>query len=133
VRVEALPWAEGKHQLTTTYAWFLAAWAKRLSWTGVAEVFHTTWDHVFQSVAMAVRWGWRIGTLTGITRPASTSSPAGADTGTSTLVYQLDPGCRRLLWIGPDRKARTLLSFFRWLGPRRTAALRFVCSDMWKP
>jgi transposase len=48
-------------------------------------------------------------------------------------VYQLDPGRRRLLWIGPDRKARTLLSFFRWLGPTRTQALRFVCSDMWQP
>ena len=32
VRVEQVPWAEGKHQLTTTYAWFLARWAKRLSW-----------------------------------------------------------------------------------------------------
>ena len=50
-----------------------------------------------------------------------------------TLVYQLNVQCRRLLWIGPDRKARTLLAFFRWLGPPRTAALRFVCSDMWKP
>ena len=48
-------------------------------------------------------------------------------------MYQLDAGCRRLLWIGRDRKVRTLLGFFRWLGPARTAALRFVCSDMWKP
>jgi hypothetical protein len=31
VRVEAIPWADGKHQLTTTYAWFLARWAQRLS------------------------------------------------------------------------------------------------------
>jgi hypothetical protein len=27
VRVERLPWADGKHHLTTTYAWFLARWA----------------------------------------------------------------------------------------------------------
>jgi hypothetical protein len=26
VRVEHVPWAHGKHQLTTTYAWFLARW-----------------------------------------------------------------------------------------------------------
>ena len=32
-----------------------------------------------------------------------------------------------------DRKTRTLLAFFRWLGRERTATLRFVCSDMWKP
>ena len=34
VRVEALPWATGKHRLTDAYAWFLAGWAKRLSWQG---------------------------------------------------------------------------------------------------
>ncbi len=31
VKVEVVPWADGKQQITTTYAWFLAAWAKRLS------------------------------------------------------------------------------------------------------
>jgi len=133
VRVEAIPWAEGKHQLTTTYAWFLAAWAKRLSWTGVAEVFHTTWDHVFRSVVMAVRWGLAHRDLTGITAIGIDEFARRRGHRYVTLVYQLDPLCRRLLWIGPDRKARTLLGFFRWLGPRRTAALRFVCSDMWKP
>jgi transposase len=133
VRVEAIPWAAGKHQLTTTYAWFLAAWAKRLSWTAVAEVFHTTWDHVFRSVAMAVRWGLAHRNLTGITAIGIDEFARRRGHRYVTLVYQLDLCCRRLLWIGPDRKARTLLGFFRWLGPRRTAALRFVCSDMWKP
>ncbi|MEZ5489757.1 MAG: hypothetical protein R3F50_05505 [Gammaproteobacteria bacterium] len=52
-----LPWATGKHQLTETYAWFLAGWASRLSWKEVAETFRTTWDHVFSSVEMAVAWG----------------------------------------------------------------------------
>ena len=27
VKVELLPWCDGKHQLTTTFAWFLASWA----------------------------------------------------------------------------------------------------------
>jgi len=31
IKVESIPWAEGKNHLTTTYAWFLAKWAKRLS------------------------------------------------------------------------------------------------------
>ena len=39
VKVEKVPWAQGKSHLTTTYAWFLARWAKRLSWKEVAEVF----------------------------------------------------------------------------------------------
>src|SRR5699024_10768018 len=35
VRVEALPWARGKHRHTEAYAWFLAGWARRLSWKEV--------------------------------------------------------------------------------------------------
>ena len=50
-----------------------------------------------------------------------------------TLVYQLDAGKRRLLWIGRDRTAKTFRGFFDWLGPERCRRLRFVCSDMWKP
>ena len=49
-----------------------------------------------------------------------------------TLVYQIDKGCKRLLWIGPDRTAKTLLRFFRFLGKQRSARLQFVCSDMWQ-
>jgi transposase len=57
VRVERVPWAEGKHSLTITYMQFLATWAKRLSWQEVAKAFKTTWDKVFQSVEWAVNWG----------------------------------------------------------------------------
>ena len=34
VTVEQVPWAEGKCTLTTTFRWFLARWAKRLSLAG---------------------------------------------------------------------------------------------------
>ena len=48
------------------------------------------------------------------------------------MVYQLDEGCKRLLWIGPDRTAKTLLRFFRFWGKERTKSLQFICSDMWQ-
>jgi hypothetical protein len=32
VKVEHMPWALGKRQLTRNYAWYLAEWAKRMSW-----------------------------------------------------------------------------------------------------
>jgi transposase len=53
VKVERVPWAQGKNHLTTTYAWFLARWAKRLSWKEVADVFNTNWDSVVRSVSRA--------------------------------------------------------------------------------
>jgi len=50
-----------------------------------------------------------------------------------TLVYQIDSGCRRLLFIGRDRKAKTLLRFFYRFGKERTRQLEAICSDLWKP
>ena len=51
VTVERVPWGDGKEHLTTSYRWFLARWAKRLSWKETADAFNTTWDNVFRSVA----------------------------------------------------------------------------------
>src|SRR5512133_2868269 len=49
-----------------------------------------------------------------------------------TLVYQIDNGCKRLLWIGKDRTAATFNGFFGWLGKDRCKQLEFVTSDMWR-
>jgi hypothetical protein len=46
IKVERLPWAEGKSRSTTTYQWFLAAWTNRLAWQQVAQIFHTSWQSV---------------------------------------------------------------------------------------
>src|SRR5438128_4596834 len=50
VKVELVPWAEGKNTLTRPYMQFLAGWARRLSWQEVATVFQTSWQKVFRSV-----------------------------------------------------------------------------------
>ena len=133
VRVERMPWASGKHQLTESYAWFLAGWARRLSWKEVAQAFRTTWDHVFASVEMAVNWGLKHRDLSGIEAIGVDEIAWQRGHKYLTLVYQIDAGCRRLLWMGRERKTKTLLGFFRWFGKERTTELRFICSDMWKP
>jgi len=133
VTVEQVPWADGKHALTTTYMWFLARWARRLSWKEVALVFCTSWDQVFRSVAMAVAWGRDHVDLTGISAIGVDEIQWQHGHKYLTLVYQIDATCKRLLWIGQERRVRTLLAFFRWFGSERTRTLHFVCSDMWKP
>jgi len=133
VRVECVPWAEGKNHLTTTYAWFLARWAKRMSWKEVAEAFRTTWDSVFRSVEMAVLWGRERMDLEGIKAIGIDEVQWQRGHKYLTLAYQIDAHRKRLLWIGRERKVKTLMSFFRWLGRERTAAIQFVCSDMWRP
>lgn len=133
VKVEQVPWARGKHHITDSYAWFLARWSKRLSWSEVAVAFHTSWDTVYRSVAMAVAWGRANQCLSGVSAIGVDEIAWQKGHRYLTLVYQIDEGCRRLLWVGQDRKARTLLRFFRWFGQERSQELKYVCSDMWKP
>lgn len=133
VKVESIPWAQGKSPLTTTYVWFLARWARRLSWKEVAEIFHTSWDSVVRSVKMAVAWGLEHRDLEGISAIGIDEIGRGRGQSYVTLVYQIDAGVRRLLWVGKKRTAKTLLGFFKWFGEKRSTGLRFVCSDMWKP
>ena len=130
---EKMPWVKGKHHLTEAYAWFLARWAKRLSWQEVASAFHTTWGHVFSSVEMAVSWGREHMDLSGIEAIGVDEIQWQRGHHYLTLVYQIDASCRRLLRIDKERKVKTLLGFFRWFGKKRTASLQYICSDMWKP
>ena len=134
VRVERLPWAKGKEHTTHSFQWFLARWAKRLSWSETASAFGVKWDTVYRSVKMAVCWGLRHRDLSGIKAIGIDEvccRKKNADNKYLTLVYQIDQGCRRLLWIGPKRKRRTLRRFFRLFGEKRTEALSYICSDMW--
>jgi len=132
VKVEAVPWAVGKHPLVIAYAWFLAGWAKHLSWAETAQAFRTSWHHVFHSVEMAVEWGREHLSLEGVRAIGIDEMAWGCGHHYITAVYQIDEGRKRLLWVGEHRKAKTLLGFFHWFGPERTAALEVVCSDMWK-
>ena len=133
IRVERMPWVVGKHRLTEAYAWFLAGWAKRLSWKEVAEAFRTTWDHVFGSVERAVTWGRAHQDLSGVQAIGVDEIAWQRGHRYMTLVYQIDRHCTRLLWMGERRTVKTLLRFFRWFGKDRRQALGFVCSDMWQP
>ena len=132
VTVERVPWAEGKSPITTTYAWFLAGWAKRLSWQEVAEAFRTSWDSVYRAVRLAVAWGLAHRNLDGIEAIGVDEVLWHRGHQYLTVVYQIDAHCRRLLWMGQDRRVETLEAFFDFLA-ERAKRLRFVCSDMWKP
>lgn len=133
VRVEQMPWAMGKRPLTKAYGWFLANWARRLSWKETAKVFCTSWESVFRSVEMAVEWGRAHQDLGGVRAIGIDEIAWKKGHKYLTLVYQIDTHCKRLLWIGKERKTKTLLGFFRWFGAERSHQLQYICSDMWKP
>jgi transposase len=131
IKVEALPWAYGKERTTIAYQVFLARWAKRLSWQETARVFETSWNTVFRAVKFVVDYGLAHRSLEGITEIGVDEVAVFKGHKYLTLVYQVNAGARRLLWSGPERKAKTLLRFFKEFGPERSTKLQFVCSDMW--
>jgi transposase len=133
VKVEQVPWARGKRELTDTYLQFLAHWAKKLSWKEVAGSFRTSWEKVFQAVEFVVQWGLAHRDLSGVTALGVDEIAWRKGHKYLTLVYQIDAGRIRLLWIGKERTAKTLLRFFHFFGEERSQALQYVCSDMWKP
>jgi len=133
VVAERVPWSNCKSRLTTTYQWFLAGWARRLSWKEVATVFHTTWDHVRVAVHHAVAWGLIHRDLKGVKAVGVDEIQWRRGHHYLTLLYQIDEGCKRLLWIGRERTEASLRKGLDVLGEEFCKGLRFVCSDMWRP
>jgi transposase len=133
VVIEEVPWGDGKCHQTTTYRWFLARWARRISWQEVATVFQTSWDSVSRAVAYAVYWGLANRDEKGVKSLGIDEIAWSKGHRYLTLVYQLDAGLKRLLWVGAERTEQTLQEFFDLLGDAVTPTLKFVCSDMWRP
>jgi transposase len=133
VTVEMVPWCDGKNQLTTTYRWYLASWAKRLSWSEVGSIFRTSWDSVCRAVEHAVEWGLAH-------RDLSTLEALGVDEiawarGHTylTLVYDIGGETKRLLAVAEKRTEASLRSCLKSLGEPACLGVKYVCSDMWRP
>ena len=132
VVVEHMPWADGKSPICEPFKIFLAYWAKLLSWQSTAKHFQVTWQNVFESVEYVVDYGLKNRVLNNICAIGVDEVQYQKGHKYLTLVYQIDAGCRRLLFIGKDRSAKTLLRFFfRFKG--YTNQIKAVCSDLWKP
>ena len=136
VHVERMPWNEGKRPWTQAMMVFLARWARRLSWKETAEAFNVSWEAVYRSVQWIVEWGLEHRVLSGI-------SAIGVDelhwrkgkksANFVTLIYQVDEGCRRLLWVGLRRTERSFRQGLKTLGPAVVDGIRVVVGDMWRP
>ena len=133
IKVEAVPWAQGKHSCCDVYRHFLASWARRLSWKETAACFHTSWDNVCRSVKWVVDFGLKHRDLEDITAIGVDEVTYSKGHRYMTLVYQIDSGRRRLLGVIRDRDTSSLTSFFESMGAERCARIKVVCSDMWKP
>jgi transposase len=133
VIVEEVPWSDGKHQSTKAHMLFLASWARKLSWKETAESFRTSWDRVHDAVEYVVGWGLEHRTLESIRAIGVDEIQYAKGHKYLTLVYQIDQGITRLLWIGKERTIESFQGFFTVIGERLASQIEFVCSDMWQP
>jgi len=128
-----MPWASGKSSLCNSFRVFLSQWARVLSWQQVAQRFHVSWDHVYGAIQSVVDWGLEHRDLQNVKAIGVDEIAIAKGHKYATVVYQIDATCKRLLWIGKEREAKTLLRFFHEFGKERTERLVAICSDMWKP
>ena len=147
VVVEKVPWSTGKHHLTDLYRCFLAQWAKKLSWLEVARSFRTRWDKVYHSVQYVVDYGLAHRRLDRVTALGVDEIQYRKGHHYLTLLYQIDPHRRRLLWMGEKRTKKALNDGFSELEQehrrKQEAAgeqeptpflgqITVICSDIWK-
>ena len=135
IKVEKVPWIEGKQQISPHYAKYLAGWAKEMSWKSVADRFHTSWQTVWRSVEMIVGYGLANRKIDNVTALGVDEVQYQKGHQYMTLVYQIDKGSRRLLWVGKKRTMKTLRRFYAdmWHIDRSFRKnIKVICSDMWK-
>ena len=133
VVVEEVPWGDGKRTLTRAYMLFLARWARRLSWKETAEAFRTSWDKVFDAVEHVVTFGLEHRVFGQIDAIGVDEIQYAKGHKYLTLVYQIDLGVTRLLWVGRERTIESFQGFFTVIGDELASKIVFVCSDMWEP
>jgi len=133
IAVEEVPWGDGKHTLTKAYMLFLARRVRRLSWNETAEAFRTSSDKVFDAVEHVVTWGLEHRTLGQIDAIGVDEIRYSKGHKYLTLVYQIDLGVTRLLWVGNERTVESFQGFFAAMGKDVISKIVFVCSDMWEP
>ena len=135
IKVESVPWASGKQAITNHYANYLADWAKELSWKRVAERFRTSWQTVYRSIEMVVAYGLSHRCAKDVESLGIDEVKYQVGPKFMTLVYQIDKGYKRLLWVGENRTKKTLRRFFvdMWhLDRNFRKNIKVVCTDMCK-
>jgi transposase len=133
VVVEEVPWGDGKRTLTRAYMLFLARWARKLSWKETAESFRTSWEKVFDAVEHVVTFGLEHRVPGQIDAIGVDEIQYAKGHIYLTLVYQIDLGVTRLLWVGKERTIESFRGFFTVIGDEAASKIAFVCSDMWGP
>lgn len=132
VRTEKVPWAAAGSRFTRDFEQQVAWLAQRCDLTAVTRYFRISWSSVRRIVDRVVERAW----------DADSALDGLRVIGVDEISYRrhhnyltvvVDHVSGRVVWAGKDRKVKTLLRFFRKLGPTRAAQLEAISADMWEP
>ncbi len=132
VRTERVPWATPGSRFTQAFEQQVAWLAQRCDLTAVGEHFRISWSTVRSIIERVVVQQW----------DGDRSLDGLRVIGVDEISYRrhhkyltvvVDHLTGRVVWAGKDRKVKTLLKFFRKLGPERAAQLEAISADMWEP
>lgn len=132
VVTEKVPWAAHGSRFTEPFEQQVAWLAQRCDLTAVTQYFRIAWRTTRNLLHRVVQRQWPgEGALDGL-------RVIGIDEISyrrhhKYLTVVVDHLSGRVVWAGKDRKVKTLLRFFRHLGPERTAQLEAISADMWEP
>jgi len=131
VRVEAIPWSQGKCRLSVGLIWLLASWCKLLAWDQVAKLFGVHWNTVAMAVRQAVAYGLEHREMGNVSYIGIDELSRQKGHVYVTNVYDLKE--KQLLWSGEGRSQETLRAFFEEHGETLEQRVKAVCCDMWQP
>lgn len=131
VRVEAIPWSQGKCRLSVGLIWLLSTWCKLLAWDVVAKLFGVHWNTVAAAVHQAVAYGLEHRELGEVLYIGIDELSRRKGHVYVTNVYDLKD--KRLIWSGEGRSTETLKQFFEEHGQALKDRVKGVCCDMWQP
>ena len=131
IKVEAIPWTQGKSPLSLPLSVVLATWSKMVAWKVVGQIFGFHWNTVRKAVKNVVDYGLANRDLGNLLYIGIDEISRKKGHVYHTQVYDLIE--KRLLWSGEDRTTETLDTFFDYLGKDRCELIEAVCCDMWAP
>src|ERR1017187_524148 len=92
-----------------------------------------SWDKVFDAVEHVVTWGLEHRVPGQIDAIGVDEIQYARGHKYLTLVYQIDLGVTRLLWVGKERTTESFQGFSTVIGEEIASKIVFVCSGMWEP
>jgi transposase len=98
-----------------------------------AEAFRTSWDKVFDAAEHVVAYGLEHRVFGQINAIGIDEIQYAKGHKYLTLVYRIDLGATRLLWVGRERTIESFQGFFTVIGDELASEIVFVCSDMGEP